>query len=163
MNVDQAITADGLLLASFLLGEAAFGIDAQLVQEVVKIGDITPVHHAPHHVVGIRNLRGRIVTVIDLATRLELGNAKITPDSRILIMEWKSEPIGFLVDSVAETITTRLEDIAPPPPNLGGVQSRNLRGVCRGGHRLVGVLDPEALMSIDELANQKSTKERESL
>lgn len=135
-----------LLAATFLLGQAAFGVDTAQIQEVVRLGNLTPVHHAPDYVVGIRNLRGRIVTVIDLRTRLELGRVTAGPESRILIVEGQGEPIGLLVDQVADTIDINTADIQPSPPNVNGVQSRHLRGVCRNGARLVALLDLAAVL-----------------
>jgi purine-binding chemotaxis protein CheW len=156
---DDSSANDGLLVATFHLGEAVFGIDAHQVQEAAKVGDITRVHHAPPDVVGIRNLRGRIVTVIDLRPRLHLGRVAASPANRILIVDGQGEPIGLLVDSVADAITTRPEDLAPPPPNLHGVQSRNLRGVCQGSGRLVALLDHTALLQSDERAPRAASRE----
>ena len=143
-------SAASKLLAAFLLGGAAFGIDAQFVEEVVKVGDITQVSHAPSCVVGIRNLRGRIVTVIDLRALLDLGAVPPSPDNRILIVDLRGEQLGLLVDSVADTISANAEDMAPPPSNLHGVQGRNLQGVCRGGGRLVAVLNLNSLLQAED-------------
>jgi purine-binding chemotaxis protein CheW len=85
-----------LLAATFLLGPAVFGVDTAQIQEVVRLGNLTPVHDAPAYVVGIRNLRGRIVTVMDLRTRLELGRVAAGPDNRILIVEAQASPSGCL-------------------------------------------------------------------
>ena len=156
----QLTTDDGQLVATFLLGNAAFGIGAAQVQEVVRMGDITPVHHAPPYVVGIRNLRGKIVTVIDLRVRLDLGSMDTGPDTRILIVDWQGEPIGLMVDSVADTISVNSADIVPPPPNVHGIQSRNLRGVCRNGERLVALLDPGPVLQVDDQASQIPSGER---
>jgi purine-binding chemotaxis protein CheW len=158
----QLTTDDGQLVATFLLGEAAFGIGAAQVQEVVRVGDITPVHHAPPYVVGIRNLRGKIVTVIDLRVRLDLGSMEAGADTRILIVDWQGEPIGLMVDSVADTISVNSADIVPPPPNVHGIQSRNLRGVCRSGERLVALLDPGPVLQVDDRASQIPSGERTS-
>lgn len=141
--------SDDLLVATFLLGPAAFGVDTALIQEVVRVGELTPVHQAPDCVVGIRNLRGRIVTVIDLRTRLAMGRVASDDNSRVLIVETQGEPIGLLVDRVADTLTVSAADIAPPPPNVHGVQSRNLLGVCRGAGRLVALLDLSAVLEVD--------------
>ena len=73
-----------------------------------------------------------------------------SPENRILIADWQGEPIGLLVDSVSDTITTSLEDLAPAPPNLQGVQGRNLRGVFRGGGRLVALLSLDGLLQPDD-------------
>jgi len=62
-------TAEDLLVATFQLGGGRFAIDTNHIQEVVMTGDLTPVRHAPAYVAGIRNLRGRIITVIDLQVR----------------------------------------------------------------------------------------------
>ena len=148
---------DAQLVATFMLGNAAFGIGAAQVQEVVKVGDITHVHHAPPYVIGIRNLRGRIVTVIDLRVRLHLGTTDKGADTRILIVDWQGEPMGLMVDSVADTISVSPADITPPPPNVHGIQSRNLRGVCRSGERLVALLDPDPVLQVDDRAGQISS------
>ena len=132
---------DSLLVATFALGDAVFGIDALQVQEVARVCDITPVHYAPPDVVGIRNLRGRIVTVIDLRSRLGLGSVVASPENRILIVDGQGEPMGLLVDSVADTVETRADELTPAPPHVHGVQSRKLRGICRGDGRLVALLD----------------------
>ena len=139
-------TNQNLLAATFMLGQATFGVDTAQIQEVVRLGNLTPVRHAPDYVVGIRNLRGRIVTVIDLRTRLELGRVNPGPESRILIVEAQGEPIGLLVDQVADTIDVNPADIHPAPSNVNGVQSRHLRGVCRHGARLVALLDLTAIL-----------------
>ena len=119
-----------------------------------------PVHHAPPDVVGIRNLRGRIVTVIDLRSRLGLGKVASGPDNRILIVDWQGEPIGLLVDCVADAIEIRQDTLAPAPPNLHGVQSRKLRGVCRGGERLVALLDLGPVLQFEEQPGQVRAGER---
>jgi len=141
---------DNLLISTFLLGDAVFGIDANQVQEVARLGDMTPVHHAPPYVVGIRNLRGRIVTVIDLRARLELGRVVEGPDNRILIVDVQGEPLGLLVDRVADAVSASAEALTPAPPNLHGVQSQNLRGVCRGNDRLVALLNLDTLLQTAE-------------
>jgi purine-binding chemotaxis protein CheW len=142
-------TTDASLVITFLLGESVFGIDASEVQEVVKVDQITPVHHAPTYVVGIRNLRGRIVTVIDLGARMELNALEITPQSRILIVDCSDESIGLLVDCVNDTINTDTNNVTPPPPSLRGVRSRYLRGVYRGGGRLVSLIDQASILGVD--------------
>lgn len=143
-----------LLVATFLLGAGTFGLDTALIQEVVVMGEVTPVHHAPSYVAGIRNLRGRIVTVIDLRIRLGLSPIETSPDSRILIAEWKGEPVGLLVDGVEDTIEVGAGDLLPPPSNVHGVQMRRLLGVFRSGERLAALLNPVAVLDPDERTTQ---------
>jgi purine-binding chemotaxis protein CheW len=158
----QIKTDESLLVATFELGDAAFGIDTAQVQEVVRVGDITPVHHAPSYIVGIRNLRGHIVTVVDLRVRLELGVIEIGPETRILIVEWQGEPIGLLVDSVADTMGVNSRDIAAAPSNVHGVQGRNFIGVIRTGERLIALLNLATVLQAEDQTGHLSSKEREA-
>jgi len=147
---NEARMEEALLVSVFHLGNALFGIPAAQIQEVVQMGAITPVHHAPASIVGIRNLRGRIVTVLDLGTRLELGEAERGPESRILIVDSEGELVGLLVDRVDDTIFLQRENMSPPPPNLGGLQLDALRGVYRCPNGLVTLLDHNAILKPGE-------------
>jgi purine-binding chemotaxis protein CheW len=149
MQYDEE-TADGLLVTGFTLGDASFGVDARLVQEVVKVGEVTRVHDAPSEIVGIRNLRGRIVTVVDMALHLDLGSVAVGPESRLLIMEHQGESYGFLVDAVADSIALDEELIAAPPASLEPALRGRLLGVWREGEHLTAILDPQALFQWEE-------------
>ena len=140
----------GLLLTGFMIGAASFGVDARLVQEVVKVGDLTCVHDAPPGVVGIRNLRGRIVTVVDMAVHLNLGSVNTELDNRLLIMEQRGDSIGFLVDCVTDAINLDESQIGVPPASLDPQLRSRLRGVWRDGDAVTSILDPEALFECEE-------------
>jgi purine-binding chemotaxis protein CheW len=148
--VKEEHNEEGLLVSVFRLGDAMFAIPAAQIQEVVQMGSVTPVHHAPAYIVGIRNLRGRIVTVIDLGVRLELGQAERSADSRILIVDLESELVGLLVDGVDDTIFVQPETMSPPPPNLGALQSEVLRGVYHCPNGLVTLLDHSTILKPTE-------------
>lgn len=154
-------TEEDLLISTFQLGgdDGIFGIDATLIQEVVMVGELTPVRHAPDYVAGIRNLRGRIITVIDLCVRLGLGIVEIGPESRILIADWKGEPVGMLVDRVADAIAIGADHLEPAPPNLHGVQMQKLLGVFRSGERLAALLDLAAVLDTDDRTGKPPSSE----
>ena len=158
---EAAAIEDTRLVATFLLGESLFGIDTALIQEVVRFGGLTPVHHAPAYVMGIRNLRGKIVTVIDLQERLDLGAASLTGTSRVLIVEHAGEPVGLVVDGVSDTLAINPTEIKPPPPGIHGIQGKHLLGVHRSGNRLVALLDPAVILEAEvEHAGESALKER---
>jgi purine-binding chemotaxis protein CheW len=147
MNPKQASNeSDEILVATFQLGSSVFGIDARQVQEVARVGDLTPVHHAPTEVVGIRNLRGRIVTVVDLACRLRLGKVQESPENRILMIDGQGEAVGLLVDGVSEMVGVRVSDLVPPPPSLGEAQARHVQGICTSTDRLFALLNYQAMV-----------------
>ncbi len=143
-----AIDEQQMLLSMFFLGEAAFGLDTAQVQEVVRVGDITPVHHAPEFVLGVMNLRGRIATVIDLAIKLQLSRTEITQDSRIFIVDWQGEQIGLLVDRVADAIALDRTDLKPAPENVREIQGRQFEGVCHVHGTLIAMLDTTAVLTL---------------
>jgi purine-binding chemotaxis protein CheW len=161
-SVSNTDCEEDLLIATFELGadRGLFGIAATLIQEVVMVGELTSVRHAPAYVAGIRNLRGRIVTVIGLSLRLEFGAVDIGPESRILIADWAGEPVGLLVDRVSDAIAIAPSELELPPPNLQGVQIKKLLGVFRSGERLAALLDLGAVLRMEHvLAKHMSNQE----
>lgn len=147
---NASIDEHQMLVATFDLGDAAFGLDTTHVQEIVHVGDITPVHQAPPFVLGVMNLRGRITTVIDLGSKLELNPTEVRQESRIFIVDWQSEQVGLLVDRVAEAISLDHADLRKPPENVRGVQGKQFTGVFQTDGRLVALLDLAAILSVDD-------------
>jgi purine-binding chemotaxis protein CheW len=144
---DSKPSSEKELVACFNLCRGVFGINAQLVQEVIKVGELTQVYGAPDEVVGIRNLRGRIVTVIDMAAHLTIGRVEMGPETRLLIMEHQQEHYGFLVDSVIEAITLQRDQIEPVPSSLDPALRSRLLGVWRENDQLTALLDPAVLFT----------------
>jgi len=142
----------GLLVTEFRMGESSFGVDARVVLEVVKMGEVTCVHGAPAAVIGIRNLRGRIVTLVDLAEHIGVGSVRPGPDNRVLILEDRGEPYGFLVDSVSGAIALDGDNLESPPASLDAALRGRLRGVWRETDHLIAILDPAALFIWDASA-----------
>ncbi len=136
-----------MLLATFLVRDALCALDAAGIQEVIRLGPLTPVRHASASIAGIVNLRGKIVTVIDLGLRLGLPATVRGPESRIFIVEDGNEFIGLLVDRVDEVVEADSENLQPPPANISHGQARFLKGVCRAGNRVVTLLDSSSVLS----------------
>jgi purine-binding chemotaxis protein CheW len=156
----QDIGADGEienLVSTFYIGETLFGFETVKVQEVVRAGNVTPIHHAPPFVRGVMNLRGRIVTVVDLATRLGLGTVDVGEDSRTYIVEWKQEHLGLLVDRTADVVAFDRRAIKPRPENVRGGSGSMLEGMCQAAGRLVALLDLEATLDDSERALPRNT------
>ena len=149
MDIDEEKST---LLVTFGLGEAWYGLAASQVQEVILVADNTVVYHAPAYVRGIINLRGKIVTVLDLETKLGLPmRAERTEaglsEERVLIVDWDHEQVGLLVALVAEVINLNDEEIEPVPMNLSEGLSRFLSGVCGSEDRLIGILDLDKVLA----------------
>lgn len=138
-------------LSCFYVGSALCGIDINVIQEMNRQVEMTRVPQAPSFVLGIMNLRGRIVTIIDLGLKLGLAPSVISGTSRIIIVNSRDENIGLLVDRITDVVTAKWEDIEPTPSNIKGVKGRYFQGVLKSAKELVAVLDVKEVLA-DELA-----------
>lgn len=136
---------------TFFLESEKYGIQVMQVQEVLRLTDIAPVPGAPDYVMGIINLRGNVVTVIDSRKRFGLPEQESDDSTRIVIIETESEMVvGILVDSVAEVAELRNSEIESAP-NLGNDDSsRFIQGVCNKEDELLILVDVERLLTDEE-------------
>lgn len=137
-------------LTTFYMGDLLFGIDISHVVEINRLLDITPVPQAPEYVLGVMNLRGKIVTVIDLGRKNGLGSTEISKKTRNLIVNSQNEPIGLLVDRVADVVFAEAEKLLPPPSNVQGIHRKYLKGVYQTEKGLIAVLDVEEVLKDEE-------------
>jgi len=136
------------LLASFAIGDSFYGLDASAVQEVIRVPAMTRVPHAPAAVLGVINLRGRIVTILDAA--VVLGHLKSVPcrDSRIFVVENRGEFLGLLVDKVAEVVEYDPSAANPVPANVPREQGCFYKGIHVAGGRAIALLNPEQMLEV---------------
>jgi purine-binding chemotaxis protein CheW len=109
--------------------------------------EITEIPHAPESVVGVINLRGRVIPVIDLRKRFGLPDAVHTKDTRIVVVHLEGNLIGVIVDAVSQVLRIPADIVEPPSPVLAGVDSRYLRGIAKLDDRLVILLDLDFVLS----------------
>ncbi|WP_353232234.1 chemotaxis protein CheW [Pseudomonas helleri] len=135
---------------TFKLDNETYGINVMQVQEVLRYTEIAPVPGAPAYVLGIINLRGNVVTVIDTRQRFGLYNADITDNSGIVIIEADKQVVGILVDSVAEVVYLRQSEIETAP-NVGNDESAKfIQGVCNKNGELLILVELDKMMSEEE-------------
>ena len=133
-------------LATFFVGGALCGIDILNIQEINKHFEITKVPQSSDYVVGILNLRGKIVTIIDLGKKLELSEIKKEKDNRNIIVNANDEHIGLLVDSISDVVSSIEEQIEAPPSNLNGIKGKFFKGVLKTEDKLIGILNIEEVL-----------------
>ena len=149
---NQSVEDPILQWVTFRLDNETYGINVMQVQEVLRHTDIAPVPGAPSYVMGIINLRGNVVTVIDTRLRFGLPSAPVTDNSRIVIIEADKQVVGILVDSVAEVVYLRQSEIETAP-NVGTDESAKfIQGVCNKNNELLILVDLEKMMTEDEWA-----------
>ncbi|HXV64340.1 MAG TPA: chemotaxis protein CheW [Vicinamibacteria bacterium] len=137
-------------LVCFRIGTETYGVDIFAVREIVKPQQITPVPGSSSHVLGIINLRGRIISVMDLAHRLGLGVSRPGRSSRILVVDLDGFTVGFLVDAATEVIKLDREAIdEAPEEHRGSLHADTLEGIGKLDDRLVIILNVRNLLSRD--------------
>jgi purine-binding chemotaxis protein CheW len=134
---------DVLELLAFRLADEEYAVDILMIREIIRQVDITRVPRRPSFVKGIISLRGTIIPVIDLRTRLGLTESPPDRSTRILVVEFGKGLISVIADSVTEVVKVALSDIEPPPAAGGGSSSGHLKGVTRVNGRLLILLDLE--------------------
>ena len=135
---------------TFRLGDEKYGINVMQVQEVLRITEIAPVPGAPSYVLGIINLRGNVVTVIDTRSRFGLMPKDVDDYTRIVIIESDDHIIGIQVDSVAEVVDLRASEIETAP-NVGNEESsKYIQGVTSRDNQLLILVDLNKFLSDEE-------------
>jgi len=149
---DEEESSGGPLIqfVTFVLMDETYGINVMQVQEVLRVTEIAPVPGAPAYVLGIINLRGNVVTVIDTRKRFGLPTAETNDASRIIVIESEKQVVGILVDAVAEVVELREGDI-DAAPNVGTEESsRYILGVATREDGLLILVDLNKLLSDEE-------------
>ena len=138
------------LVSTFCIGSTLLGVNAMDVQEVVQLNILTPVHRADEYIAGIINLRGQIVTVVDLKRRLEIETREDHPAHDIFIVSSQGENIGLLVDQAGDVIPADLDKLDPLPANMSATQQRFLQGICQSEARPIAILNIDAVLTTEQ-------------
>ncbi len=139
---------------TFFLEDEKYGVNVLLVREVLKNTEIAPVPGAPDYVLGIINLRGNVVTVVDTRKRLGLGEKETDESTRIVVIEMDEQVLGIVVDSVAQVADLRESEIEYAP-NVGNDESsKYIHGVSNQNDELLILLDMEKMFTHEELTGE---------
>ncbi len=151
-KIDSTVGGDDEVLqwVTYRLGDETYGINVMQVQEVLRYTEIAPVPGAPEYVIGIINLRGNVVTVIDTRARFGLPEGDITDNTRIVIIEADEHVVGIMVDSVAEVVYLKSSEI-DSAPNVGTEESTKfIQGVSNRDDELLKLVDLNRMLNDDE-------------
>jgi purine-binding chemotaxis protein CheW len=151
-GIQGARRGDGVITrwVGFQVEGQSYALDILHVQEVLAAAEIEPVPGTPPAVMGVINLRGRIVTVIDLRRCLGFGGASLDRPCCVIVAEIEGEPMGLRVDGVAEICSVAAAAIKPAPPTRGRTADPLVRGVVSraGGYGMLTLLDADSLGAV---------------
>lgn len=137
-------------LITFELEDQLFGIDIMAIREIRAWTPVTRLPRVPHYVVGVVNLRGTVLPVVDLAARLGWKPSVPTPRHAIIVIQLDGQTRGLIVDAVSDIVTVSGDALQPPPATSGDTIVPFLEGLVALEDRMVMVLDLKA-MSDDEV------------
>lgn len=137
-------------LVLFNVEEMLCGIDIDHVQEINKNLSFTQVYQAPEYVKGVLNLRGQIVTIIDLRVKFNREPIELNKDMRVIIVNYKDENVGLLVDEINDVIEVDEQYVEPTTSNLHGVEATSFAGMYKMENDLVVILDINEILKLNE-------------
>jgi purine-binding chemotaxis protein CheW len=152
-----------LHIVGFQIGRETYGVPITALHEIVRVPEITAVPDAPDYLEGVINLRGKIVSVMDLRKRFGAGPTLVKKGNRILVVEHAGRLAGLIVDSATEVLKIPGEDVEPAPAAFqeGGLNC--VTGLGKVGGRLIVLLDLAKLLAPASLLQERETSQGKSL
>jgi purine-binding chemotaxis protein CheW len=148
-----AIAVGSNQVLTFTLGEETYGVDILRVQEIRGWAPVTRIPQSPAHVLGVLNLRGSIVPIVDLRMRFNLERAEYTPLTVIIVLSVESShgrrDFGVVVDGVSDVIDVPVGDVKPAPDLGAHVNTEFIAGLAAVAGRMVMLLDIDRLIGGD--------------
>ena len=149
---------------TFVLGNETYGVDILRVQEIRGWSAVTKIPHAPTHVLGVLNLRGSIVPIVDLRMRFALERADYTAVTVIIVMSVNTpagrRDFGVVVDGVSDVVDVDFAEVKPAPELGARAATDHIRGLVSVAERMVVLLDIDRLIGRD-LTNLSSSADGE--
>lgn len=137
-------------LVGFRVGDEEFAVDIKDIQEIIRVMETTTIPNAPDFVEGVITLRGKIIPIIDLRKRFNIGGTFNAKNAKIIVMLINRKKIGFIVDSVTEVLRITEDKIDDASIVASSVDNKYIRGVGRLSDRLILLLDLRQMFSDEE-------------
>ncbi len=152
---EYAEEMDQIQLVGVKLGDEEYAIDVLKISTIIRSIEITIVPRTESYILGVMNLRGKVVPVIDLRVRFNLAKNDFDKATRIIVVSINDENIGFVVDEVTEVMRIKRSMVEPTPPLVGSISQEYILGICKYDSRLIMLLD------IDRVINESEANESE--
>ena len=141
---------------TFSLNGEKYGIPLPRVKEVIELTKITPIPYSPNYFKGIMNLRGQVISVVDLRLKFKMSKAEIGPQSAIIILDLSQLCLGVIVDSINCVLAVEHSAIQPRPDVESQIKSDYIIGVIRSQQDLVLLLDVERTLNAEDFRTIKT-------
>jgi purine-binding chemotaxis protein CheW len=137
----------GRELIAFRVSDQEFCVNVMAVREIRGWTPVTPLPHSPTYVMGVINLRGAVLPIMDLSQRLGMRSAQPTARHVIIVAQVKSKIIGLLVDAVSDILTVTDDNIQPTPEISSDLERLYARGILAIDRRMICLIELDALFN----------------
>ncbi|MBT4089682.1 MAG: purine-binding chemotaxis protein CheW [Calditrichaeota bacterium] len=148
-ELDEDALKDRFL--TFHLGKESYGIEIRHVTEIIVMQEITKVPNLPEFIIGVVNLRGNVISVMDMRMRFHLETKEYDDRTCIVVVNIKDLAIGLLVDTVNEVLNIPEEQVDPPPKTHSGIKNSYIMGMGKVENQVKILLDIEKILQEEEL------------
>ncbi len=139
---------DVIQLVGFIIGNEEYAIPILNIQEIIKPIDYTRVPQVPDYILGVFNLRGDVIPLIDLRRKFSLNPIKQNEDSRYIVLKGEDNTAGFVIDRLTEAIRLKKSRVSPPPETINS-DTGLIYGVGKREDSMLTILRVEALLKRD--------------
>ncbi len=139
-----------LQIVCFKIGTEEYAINILQVQEILKVPKITKLPKSKTHVLGVIDLRGKVIPIIDLGRKFGII-ADLSSSSRAIVVDINGKQVGLAIDSVSHVIKIDSTDIEPPPPVVKGVSGKYIVGIAKFKTGFIVILDIKQIFSTEEM------------
>ena len=136
---------------TFHLGKESYGIEIQYVTEIIVMQEITKVPDLPEFIIGVVNLRGNVISIMDMRRRFHLESRDYDDRTCIIVVDISDIAVGLLVDTVNEVLNIPEEQVDPPPKTHSGIKSNYFMGMGKVENQVKILLDIEKILHEEEL------------
>lgn len=150
-SVGKAKSAEGEYL-SFVLGTEEYGLEILKVQEIRGYDAVTQIANTPDFIKGVVNLRGKIVPIVDLRIKFNLGKVEYDEFTVVIILNLHGRVVGIVVDGVSDVVALKEEQIRDVPSLVSSIDTKYIMGLATLDQRMLILVDIEQLMSSQEMA-----------
>lgn len=150
------VATDATKLLTFELADELYGVDVLRVQEIRSWDQVTRIPNTPRYVLGVLNIRGTIIPIIDLRARFELADLVFSPLTVVIVLrvelQNRSRTVGLVVDAVSDVLDIDEQEIKKAPPmNSGPIDQTFVQGLATVGDRMLTMLDVDGLLRAGDI------------
>jgi purine-binding chemotaxis protein CheW len=147
----EAKLLDSLQVVCFKVGSEEYGIEILKVQEILKLPKVTKLPKSAAFIMGVIDLRGKVIPIVNLAKRFNQQASETEGDKRAIVVDIYGKQIGLAIDTVSHVVKFDAANIEPPPPIIKGISGRYIIGVAKHNQGYVVILDIDKIFSSEEL------------